>query len=126
MIFDVQKKIAAQTFVESLDTTKALKAAGIKATQENRVDVFSDTEVLGEIKNSLELRLSKLGITIDRVLEETASIAFAEPRGAIRVADKLKALDMLAKYLNIYQSSGENNSTTINFNNSNLFKVEFL
>lgn len=125
MIFDVQKKIAAQTFVESLDTTKALKAAGIKATQENRVDVFSDTEVLGEIKSSLELRLSRLGITIDRVLEETASIAFADP-GCIKVTDKLKALDMLAKYLNIYQSSGENNSTTINFNNSNIFKVEFL
>lgn len=125
MIFDVQKKIAAQTFVESLDTTKALKAAGIKATQENRVDVFSDTEVLDEIKSSLELRLSRLGITIDRVLEETASIAFADP-GYIKVTDKLKALDMLAKYLNIYQSSGENNSTTINFNNSNIFKVEFL
>ena len=56
-------------------------------------------------------------ITPERVLDELAGIAFAdlsaEPPPPIKVADKLRALELISKYLGLGEGSGAEEGVVI-------------
>lgn len=56
------------------------------------------------------------GITPDRVLDELALIAFADLRGSelpVKAADKLRALEMIYRYLGMGEGGGADEGVVI-------------
>lgn len=119
------KSIAVQKFATDLDSKKALKSIGVPATPQNVENLVKSPQVYKTIKKDVINKLESLDITIDWIIQEIASVAKA-PIGddLVTINEKLKALDMLCKYYNLYN---EINNISITQNNySNTFQVEFL
>jgi len=100
-----QKRFCEEYMVDLNATKAAIRAGYSKKTaysigQEN----LKKNVIRRYIHDSMIARSLRTQVTADRVLQELAKIAFAEKGEKTR--DKLKALDMLAKYLssNDYQS----------------------
>ena len=93
-----QKRFCEEYLVDLNATQAAIRARYSKKSaysigQEN----LQKKEIRRYISESMKARSLRTQVTADRVLQELAKIAFA--REGVKIKDKLKALDMLAKYL---------------------------
>ena len=94
-----------EEYLVDLNATQAALRAGYseKTARSIGAENLSKPDIEKAIADALETRRLRTEITQDRVLEELARIGFAViPEEAVRVADKLAALDKLAKHLGMF------------------------
>ena len=103
----MQKRFCEEYIVD-LDPTQAAIRAGYseKTAYSKGHENLRKGAIRSYIHLSMSVRSLRTRVTADRVLEELAKIAFAEE--GVRPKDKLKALDMLAKYLSSNDDRSEN------------------
>lgn len=109
-------ELFAKEYVKSFNAVTAAKTLGYKITEQRRksnsvsrphkkfaYQIEKEMEKMGEIVKSQ-------GVTPEQVIEEITQIAFnsdgefcSNPAMKITTKDKLKALDMLMKYLGLYE-----------------------
>ena len=97
-----QERVFCEEYVVDFNATQAAKRAGY--SRKSAYSIGSEKRKQPEIEKYIcylmARRSLKTGITADRVLEELAAIAFA-PDG-VATKDKLKALDILAKHVGLF------------------------
>ncbi len=86
-------------YLVDLNATQAAIRAGYSKRSASSIGYENLTKykIQTRINNLVIWRSLRTQVTADRVLEELATIAFAKK--GVKIKDKLKALDMLAKYL---------------------------
>lgn len=109
-----------QRFVEEylvdLNATQAAIRAGYKAKTAAVIgsENLKKPYVKAEIQKRQQEKSNKTGITQERVLNELAKVAFADaadnPTADLRYTNKLRALEMLAKHLGLFERSNEDDS----------------
>jgi len=101
-----QEQVFCEEYVVDFNATQAAKRAGY--SRKSAYSIGSEKLKKPEIENYIcylmAQRSLKTGITADRVLEELAAIAFARDGVAARV--RLKALDILAKHVGLFNKKG--------------------
>lgn len=101
-----QERVFCEEYVVDFNATQAAKRAGY--SRKSAYSIGSEKRKKPEIERYIcylmARRSLKTGITADRVLEELAAIAFA-PDG-VATKDKLKALDILAKHVGLFNKQG--------------------
>jgi len=92
-----------EEFLLDLNATRAAKRAGYSERSAYSIgeENLRKPEIQKYIRRSVEQRSIRTRISCDRVLEELAKIAFAQDGVATR--NKLKALNMLAKHLGLFE-----------------------
>ncbi|SRR6266496_1246494 len=85
--------------------TKAAQLAGYRGSQQTLKAVASENLTKPDIAKQIEKRLRTATMTSEEVLRELSGIASAEFYGPIRLGDKLKALDLIAKHHRLYSES---------------------
>jgi phage terminase small subunit len=93
-----------------MNATQAAIRAGysIKAAQEVSSRLLSNAMVSKAVAKAQAAIAKRLEVSAERVVREFASIGFASiPNDDITVANKLAALDSLAKHLNLYVTRHE-------------------
>ena len=135
-----KQKRFVQEYLVDLNATAAAKRAGYSEKSASRiaVELLNKTQVSAEIQKQQAKRQKRVEITQEKVLEELAAIAFAN--GAdfatvnqkaiasikegqygteVKVHDKVKALELLAKHLGMFDSKNGGSEAPEN----NIFEV---
>ena len=102
-----KQQVFVEEYLIDLNATQAAFRAGYseKTASQGAAQLLVNIKVQDAIATAQAARAFRTGITAERVLQEYAMIAFANPRTTawselgIKVHDKLKALDALAKHL---------------------------
>lgn len=89
-----QQKLFVLEYLKDLNATKAAIRAGYspKCAPSRGSKLMSQPEVRAEIQKAMDKRARKLELTTERVLEEIAAIAFANPADLIGEDGELKPL----------------------------------
>lgn len=106
MALSAKQRLFVQEYLIDKNATRAAKAAGYskKTAHSCGPRLMENVEVKNAIDAALEKALIKSGSTAERVLAEIADIAFTKLKGkrkssyGLKWGDKLKCLEMLAKY----------------------------
>ncbi len=93
-----QKRFCEEYLVDLNATQAAIRAKYTKrSAYSTGYENLQKQEIQKYINNLMLWRSLRTQVTADRVLEELAKIAFANE--GVKIKDKLKALDMLAKHV---------------------------
>jgi len=102
-------ELFCQEYIIDFNATRAYLRAGYKANEKtagsNSSLLMARPEIQARISEIMSEREQRTEITQDKVLQELAKIAFANPTDEalrLKVSDKLIALDRLAKHLGMY------------------------
>jgi hypothetical protein len=97
-----QEQMFCEEYVVDFNATQAAKRAGYSRRSAYSIgsEKLQKPEAKRYICYLMAKRCLRTGITADRVLEELAKIAFA--REGVKTKDKLKALDILAKHVGLF------------------------
>lgn len=103
-----KRKKFCEEYLVDLDPVQAAIRANYSKNTANSMayENLQKLEIRKYIRYSMKVRSLRTQVTADRVLEELAKIAFAEE--GVKPKDKLKALEMLAKYLSSNDEQSEN------------------
>jgi phage terminase small subunit len=99
-----RQKLFIAEYLVDFNATRAAIAVGysVKAAAGIGKDNIRKPHIKAEIDKQKEILLKKINITAERVLEETAKVAFAEPDDYKSASpSKLKALELLHKHLGL-------------------------
>ena len=101
-----QEKVFCEEYVVDFNATQAAKRAGYsrKSAYSIGSEKLKKPEIERYICYLMSQRSLRTGITADRILEELATIAFAQD--GVAAKDKLKALDILAKHVGLFNKQG--------------------
>lgn len=101
-----QEKVFCEEYVVDFNATQAAKRAGYsrKSAYSIGSEKLKKPEIERYICYLMAQRSLRTGITADRVLEELAAIAFGQD--GVTNRDKLKALDILAKHVGLFNKKG--------------------
>jgi hypothetical protein len=101
-----QEKVFCEEYVVDFNATQAAKRAGYSRKSAYSIgnEKLENPEIERYVCYLMAQRSLRTGITADRVLEELAKIAFA--RDGVAARDKLKALDILAKHVGLFNKKG--------------------
>lgn len=100
-----------QEYLTDLNATQAAIRAGYSAKTADRIgpELLGKTCVSNAIQKAIKDREKRTQITQDSVLAEIGKVAFHKASDTsdsdLKVTNKLKALDMLARHLGMYQSA---------------------
>jgi len=93
-------------YIESFNVTKAGSECGYSESHAGRI--FRRPDVQQAIHARRMQLVDKSKITVETLLEELRIIAFHPIEvGIVSAADKIKAIDLLGRYLGIWQGAGE-------------------
>ena len=99
----------AREYLISLNAVDAYRRAGYKGTgngaQVNACKLLKHHEVVAIVQAGAKKHVERLDITADRVLQETARLAFAATKGPVTPANKLHALEIIAKILSMFRDA---------------------
>lgn len=100
-----------QAFIEEylidLNATQAAIRAGYskKTAQQVGSQNLSKLVIQTSIQKAMKQRSERTGITAVKVLDAIAEIGFADFSEDIRVSDKLKALELMARHLGMFDNN---------------------
>lgn len=106
-----QKRFVAE-YLMDLNATQAAKRAGYSANRASELgyQLLQKTTVQEALKDALQERSERTGITQDAVIEELGKVAFADAAdytdAVLKYANKLKALELLGKHLGLFEREG--------------------
>lgn len=97
-----KQKRFCEEFLVDLNATQAAKRAGYskKTAYSIGEENLKKPKIRNYIRGLLTLRCIRTQVTSDKVIEELRKVAFAKKD--VRTRDKLKALDMLAKHVGLF------------------------
>ena len=105
-----KQQVFVDEYLIDLNATQAAIRAGYSAKSADKIasELLGKTRVSEAVNEAMAKRSESTEITAERVLQEYALIAFADPRDTaawaelqMKMQDKLKALDALAKHLGL-------------------------
>jgi phage terminase small subunit len=106
-----------QEYLVDLNATQAAIRAGYSPRTANRIasENLSKLDIQATIDSEIAERSRRTEVTLDRVVKELAAIAFADPLAPqsiapvfrVRVADKLRALELLGKHVGMFRVARE-------------------
>ena len=87
---DKKRRFALEYLIDLNATAAAVRAGYSKRSAHNHGHrLIKDDEVAALIRTAIEARRSRVEVTVDRVVEELASIAFLDPRDLFGTAGEL-------------------------------------
>lgn len=91
-------------YIIDLNATQAAIRAGYseKTAAEQGVRLLRNVKVKEKIQYLQRKLTKRVEITQENIVNELASIGFAEPSKYVRTTDKIKALELLGKHLGIF------------------------
>ena len=106
-----KQKRFCEEYLTDLNATQAAIRAGYSQKTADRIgsENLKKLEIKNYLQNLMQERSERTGITSDNVLKELEKVAFSDTE--ISGKEKLKALELLAKHLGIFEertkTSGE-------------------
>ena len=99
-----------EAYMASFSVTKAGEHCNYSRTQAGRI--FRRPDVQEAIHARRQELVDKAHVTVEAIVEELRMIAFhpIEP-GVVSASDKIKAIDLLGRYLGMWQGIGEASET---------------
>ena len=96
-----------QEYLIDLNATQAAIRAGYskKTAQQVGSQNLSKLVIQTSIQKAMKQRSERTGITAVKVLDAIAEIGFADFSEDIRVSDKLKALELMARHLGMFDNN---------------------
>jgi len=106
-----QKKFCIE-YLKDLNATKSALRAGYSAKTSSRIgsENLKKLEIKNEIERMQQSEAKRAGLVVEDVVNAIRAVAFDDEA---KTSDKLKALEMLAKYLGMFKE-GEQKATVIN------------
>lgn len=108
MALTEKQKAFVQEYLVDLNATAAAKRAGYSEKTADRIgpELLGKTCVSEAIQKAMQSRQQRTQVTQDMVVQEISKVAFKDAadysESELKYANKLKALEMLAKHLGLY------------------------
>lgn len=106
---NLKRLTVSSEYIKTRSAKQALQSVGINASTESKAEkiIQSDSLLNAQLYDRLTILQDKMNISIERVVAEIASIAFVdcESSSVYKPSDKLKALEMLGKYMKMWDDS---------------------
>ena len=104
--FTVKQRTFIQEYLIDLNATQAAIRAGYskKTAQQVGSQNLSKLVIQTAIQKAMKQRSERTGITATKILEAIAEIGFADFNEDIRASDKLKALELMARHLGMFDN----------------------
>ena len=102
----VKQRTFIQEYLIDLNATQAAIRAGYskKTAQQVGSQNLSKLVIQTAIQKAMKQRSERTGITATKILEAIAEIGFADFNEDIRASDKLKALELMARHLGMFDN----------------------
>lgn len=103
---DSQQRFIEEYLVDNNGTQAAIRAGysvNTAASQASRL--LRNAQVRAALDAAIAEQSERTGITADRVLQEYADLAFADPHDAAALNAKVRALDALGKHLGLFREN---------------------
>lgn len=111
MALTEKQKAFVQEYLVDLNATAAAKRAGYSEKNADKIgsELLGKTRVAEAIQKAMQSRQQRTQVTQDMVIQEISKVAFKDAadysESELKYANKLKALEMLAKHLGLYAES---------------------
>lgn len=108
MALTEKQKAFVQEYLVDLNATAAAKRAGYSEKTADRIgpELLGKTCVSEAIQKAMQSRQQRTQVTQDMVVQEISKVAFKDAadfaESELKYANKLKALDMLARHVGLY------------------------
>lgn len=110
LILTGKRQVFVEQYIKHGNIKQAMREAGYSENTRSTL-LMRDDRVRTAIAEQRKKQLEQSGIDGKAVIAEVASIAFDEK---VRMPSRLRALDMLAKSLGLYEPEGQGSSGDVN------------
>ena len=114
MRFNERQKLFIEEYIKDRNGGAAARRAGYSdnSADQQASRLLRNDKIKKEIDRKLKKKTEDSGVTVEKVVKELAKGGFAELDVAdMKFSDKLKCLELLAKYLGMLDGKGKDSSS---------------